>query len=123
MLSYSTIHIRISKDNQDIGASVDIYWSFNPDMIIDIASGYTKDRLQTIVSSVGKNVIKTVIGKYDVYSLAEKQDVINQLPAGQSQRGYRRHKRNFAMYDPEGKETPLVEALNKTIAAYCEAPL
>ena len=68
----------ISKDNQDIGASVDIYWSFNPDMIIDIASGYTKDRLQTIVSSVGKNVIKTVIGKYDVYSLAEKQDVINE---------------------------------------------
>ena len=29
----------------------------------------------------------------------------------------------YMRYDPEGKETPLVEALNKTIAAYCEAPL
>lgn len=68
----------ISKDNQDIGASVDIYWAYNPDKIVEIASTYTKDRLQTIVSSVGKNAVKTVIGKYDVYSLAEKQAVINE---------------------------------------------
>lgn len=68
----------ISKDNQDIGASVDIYWAYNPDRIVEIASTYTKDRLQTIVSSVGKNAVKTVIGKYDVYSLAEKQAVINE---------------------------------------------
>ena len=68
----------ISKDNQDIGASVDIYWAYDPNKIVEIASTYTKDRLQTIVSSVGKNAIKTVIGKYDVYRLAEKQAVINE---------------------------------------------
>ena len=47
-----------------------------------------------------------------IYDLSEKdvENIIEQVVM-------------YTMYDPEGKETPLVEALNKTIAAYCEAPL
>lgn len=67
----------ISKDNQDIGATVDVYWKYDENRIIEVASNYNKDSLNTIVVSVTKNAIKTVMGRYDVYSLAENQQEIN----------------------------------------------
>ena len=46
-----------------------------------------------------------------IYNLSEKdvENIIEQVVM-------------YTMYDPEGKETPLVEALNKTITEYCSAP-
>ena len=47
-----------------------------------------------------------------IYDLSEKdvENIIEQVVM-------------YTMYDPEGKETPLAEALHKTIEEYCAAPL
>lgn len=47
-----------------------------------------------------------------IYDLSEKdvENIIEQVVM-------------YTMYDPEGKETPLAEALHKTIEEYCSAPL
>lgn len=67
----------ISKDNQDIGASMDIFWSFDENQIVTVASSYTRSSLESIVLSTARNALKTVVGRYNVYDLAEAQDEIN----------------------------------------------
>ncbi|MDR2792476.1 MAG: hypothetical protein LBB61_02250 [Treponema sp.] len=80
----------ISKDNQIIGVESTIYWRFDENKILDIAKLYSEEMLKQIIESSVVTSIKTVIGGYTIFDLAQNQanisnNVLERLTATLSQ--------------------------------------
>jgi regulator of protease activity HflC (stomatin/prohibitin superfamily) len=61
----------ITKDNQTVGISAKIIWSYNGDQIKTLVSKYPDaDKLATIVTNTVYGALKAEIGKYSIYDLA-----------------------------------------------------
>jgi regulator of protease activity HflC (stomatin/prohibitin superfamily) len=68
----------ISKDNQIIGVESTIYWRFDENKILDIAKQYSEEMLKQIIESSVVTSIKTVIGGYTIFDLAQNQANISE---------------------------------------------
>ncbi len=68
----------ISKDNQIIGVEATVYWKFDETKIVDIARLYSEDALRQIIESSAVTSIKTVIGGYTIFDLAQNQANISE---------------------------------------------
>ena len=66
----------ISKDNQIIGARLVVYWQYDEDRIYDIATGYSEKAIHDLLASDANSSIKTVIGSYTIFDLADNQSII-----------------------------------------------
>jgi regulator of protease activity HflC (stomatin/prohibitin superfamily) len=68
----------ISKDNQIIGVESTIYWKFDEARILDIAKQYSEETLKQIIESSAITSIKTIIGGYTIFDLAQNQANISE---------------------------------------------
>jgi len=67
----------ISKDNQTIGTRIVVYYKFDESSLYDVATKFsTKESLENPIYSQINSSIKTIIGTYTIFELAEQQDTI-----------------------------------------------
>lgn len=67
----------ISKDNQIIGTRVIVYYKNNEDKIYDLVTKYpSKTSIENPLASLVNSSIKTIIGQYSVFELAQNQNKI-----------------------------------------------
>ena len=66
----------ISKDNQVIGVRLVVYWQYDESKIYDIATQYNEKTVEQLLASEANSSIKTVIGTYTIFDLAENQSEI-----------------------------------------------
>lgn len=67
----------LTKDNQTIGLTMRIVWKYDEDKIVDIAKNYSEKKLIVIIETLTESSSKSVVGMYDIFSLAEKQEVLS----------------------------------------------
>jgi len=63
----------ISKDNQIIGTRLVVYWKYDDEQIYKIATEYSEESIKNLLSSQANAAIKTIIGTYTIFALAENQ--------------------------------------------------
>ena len=66
----------ITKDNQTVGATVQIFYRLDEARIPEIARGYNVDKLNTILTTTGESAIKTTVGTYTIFDLAASQNEV-----------------------------------------------
>ncbi|MDR0644004.1 MAG: hypothetical protein LBG05_03675 [Treponema sp.] len=66
----------ISKDNQTLGLFGMVFWAFDETRIPEIAKGYSEDGLRQIINDNVAVSLKTVIGSYSIFDIANHQDEI-----------------------------------------------
>jgi regulator of protease activity HflC (stomatin/prohibitin superfamily) len=66
----------ITKDNQTIGADTVVYYRYSPDQISHMMNEYGKQNIKSIVISSTKESFKEIVGRYDIFALAESQEEI-----------------------------------------------
>jgi len=67
----------LTKDNQTIGLTMKVVWKYDEGRIIEIAKNYTEKKLEDILETISEASAKNIIGLYDIFSLAEKQEVLS----------------------------------------------
>ena len=67
----------LTRDNQTVGLTVKVVWKYNEEKIVDIAKSYSEKKLENIVLTISEAGAKNTIGKYDIFSLAEKQEILS----------------------------------------------
>jgi regulator of protease activity HflC (stomatin/prohibitin superfamily) len=67
----------ISKDNQALGFLGTVFWTFDEARIPEIAKGYSEEGLKQIVSDNVAASLKTAVGNYNIFEVANKQDEIS----------------------------------------------
>lgn len=67
----------LTKDNQTVGVSLKVVWNYDEYRILDIAKNFTTKRLEEIVATITEAGTKNVIGTYDIFSLAERQEALS----------------------------------------------
>jgi regulator of protease activity HflC (stomatin/prohibitin superfamily) len=63
----------ITSDNQTIGVKLNLYWSYKPDEVTNIARQYTKESIESILKSSLISSVKATLGKYTIFDLAKNQ--------------------------------------------------
>lgn len=66
----------ITKDNQTIGTSLSVFYRYVPEKLVDMYKSYGEERLASILRTSITESFKSVIGKYDIFELSMKQDMI-----------------------------------------------
>jgi regulator of protease activity HflC (stomatin/prohibitin superfamily) len=67
----------ISKDNQTLGFVGTVFWTFDEARIPEIAKGYSEAGLRQIINDNVIVSLKTIIGNYSIFDIANQQDEIN----------------------------------------------
>lgn len=68
----------ITSDNQTIGVSLSLYWSYKPDGVTTIAKMYTKETLENILRTSIVTSVKATLGKYTIFDIARKQTALSE---------------------------------------------
>jgi len=63
----------ITKDNQTVGVSVQIFYRYSDDRIPEIAKNYSEEKLRSIITYTCESAVKTVLGSYTIFQIAETQ--------------------------------------------------
>lgn len=66
----------ITKDNQTVGADMNIFYTYAPDKLVDMWRTYGQDKMEDILSATLKETFKEVIGEYTIFNIAVSQDEI-----------------------------------------------
>lgn len=67
----------LTRDNQTVGTTLKIVWKYDENKIVEIAKNYSEKKLENIVLTISEAGAKNIIGQYDIFSLAEKQEVLS----------------------------------------------
>lgn len=69
----------ISKDNQIIGTRIVTYYKYDEAKLYDVITKYSsRDSIENPLASMINSNMKTIIGKYSVFELAQNQDKIGE---------------------------------------------
>jgi regulator of protease activity HflC (stomatin/prohibitin superfamily) len=60
----------ISRDNQIIGTRIVVYWQYDENKIYEIATNYSVNAIEQLLSSEVNSSMKVVIGTYTIFELA-----------------------------------------------------
>lgn len=77
MLIQPSVNGALTKDNQTIGLTMKVVWKYNENKIIEIAKNYSEKKLENIVETISEASAKNIVGMYDIFSLAEKQEILS----------------------------------------------
>lgn len=77
MLIEPSVNGALTKDNQTVGITVKVVWKYNENKIDEIAKNYSEKKLETIVLTITEAGAKNIIGRYDINSLAERQEELS----------------------------------------------
>lgn len=77
MLIEPAVNGALTKDNQTIGLTMKVVWKYDEDKIIEIAKNYSEKKLEKILETISEASAKNIIGLYDIFSLAEKQEEVS----------------------------------------------
>ncbi|MDR0410699.1 MAG: hypothetical protein LBH75_01835 [Treponema sp.] len=67
----------ISRDNQTLGFVGTVFWTFDQARIPEIAKGYSEEGLRQIINDNVVVSLKTIIGNYSIFDVANQQDEIS----------------------------------------------
>jgi regulator of protease activity HflC (stomatin/prohibitin superfamily) len=67
----------LTRDNQTVGTTLKIVWKYDENKIVEIAKNYSEKKLENIVLTISEAGAKNIIGQYDIFSLAEKQETLS----------------------------------------------
>jgi regulator of protease activity HflC (stomatin/prohibitin superfamily) len=77
MVIEPSINGALTRDNQTVGTTLKIVWKYDENKIVEIAKNYSEKKLENIVLTISEAGAKNIIGQYDIFSLAEKQEVLS----------------------------------------------
>jgi regulator of protease activity HflC (stomatin/prohibitin superfamily) len=66
----------ITKDNQTIGCSMNVFYSYNKEHLVPMLTSYGETNMASIVSKTITEVFKKTIGDYSIFDVAAKQEEI-----------------------------------------------
>lgn len=66
----------ITKDNQIVGFTMDVFWRYDESKIPEIAKNYSEGSLQDLIIANTKSLSKGVIGRYTIFDIAYNQNEI-----------------------------------------------
>lgn len=66
----------ITKDNQTIGAELNVFYKYQENKLVDMYKNYSEKQIADIILSLTKETFKTEIGSYDVFKLPMTQEEI-----------------------------------------------
>jgi regulator of protease activity HflC (stomatin/prohibitin superfamily) len=67
----------ISKDNQPLGLTGTVFWTFDETRVPEIAKGYSEEGLRQIVNDNVVASLKTAVGGYGIFEVANRRDEIS----------------------------------------------
>lgn len=68
----------VSKDLQSIGVDFQMYWTYNPNKIVEIATNYkTTSMIQEPLSAILKQVVKDEIGRWTIQEIVQNQTKVS----------------------------------------------
>lgn len=77
MVIEPSINGALTRDNQTVGTTLKIVWKYDENKIVEIAKNYSEKKLENIVLTISEAGAKNIIGQYDIFSLAEKQETLS----------------------------------------------
>jgi regulator of protease activity HflC (stomatin/prohibitin superfamily) len=66
----------VSSDMQEIGVTAVVNYRYDEDSLLDIAKNYTDKKVHDLIRNAFINSVKSVIGKYTIYTLVQNADTI-----------------------------------------------
>ena len=68
----------ITSDMQSVGLTASVIWTYNENLLYDVATKYTTSSLRAAISTSMLASIKESVGKYTIYEIVENQEKISQ---------------------------------------------
>lgn len=66
----------ITKDNQTIGAELNIYFAYKKDWLVVMWKDYGKEKIQSLVNSGARECFKNTVGQYTIFELPMSQETV-----------------------------------------------
>ena len=63
----------ITKDNQTVGATINTFYIYKKESLVDMWKNYGIEQIENIINTTVRETFKIVIGQYDIFTVAENK--------------------------------------------------